>query len=57
MEVWSDLYRVRALHKETLASCRGQVQYADAPKWEAVKVLDMTFGKSPIHLKDAGSGR
>jgi len=33
------------------------VQRVDAPKWEAARVLDMTFRGWPTHLKDAGSGR
>jgi len=58
-EVWSDQYRVHALHRETVANCRGQVQVprVDAPKWEAARVSDTTFRGCPTHLKDAGSGR
>jgi hypothetical protein len=59
-EVWSDQYRVHALHRETVANCRGQVQQVqrvDAPKWEATRVSDMTFRGWPTHLKDVGSGR
>jgi hypothetical protein len=53
-EAWSD--RVRALHIQTLADYRGRVQRVDGQEREAAKA-DMTSGKSPSRLKDAGSGR
>src|SRR5580658_5264702 len=56
-EVWSDQYRVHALHRETVGNCRGQVLRVDAPKWETARVSDMTFRGWPTHRKDAGSGR